>query len=201
MLPFTQSCLTLCDPMDIHPGQNTGVGNHSLLQGIVPTQELNPCLPHCGWILYQLNHHGSPRLLEWVVCPFSSESSWPRNWTRVSCIAVGFFTSWATREAPTLCRGICKRKKKSMRYFSSPASFKEWWKEENSCLYMKEFKGQILLCPAVLTSLDSPQEKGTGITRQVGQPQAWRWAAPAPTLFLPEYLWGQQLQMNIAIRF
>ena len=88
-----------------------------------------------------------------------------------------------------------------MRYFSLPISFREWWKQENSCLYMKEFKGQILLCPAVLTSLNSPQEKGTGITRQVGQPQAWRWAAPAPTLFLPEYLRGQQLQMNIASRF
>ena len=59
MLPFAQSCLTLCDPMDVHPGQNTGVGSHSLLQGIFPTQELNPCLPHCGWILYQLSHKGS----------------------------------------------------------------------------------------------------------------------------------------------
>ena len=29
------------------PGQNTGVGSHSLLQGIVPTQGLNPGLPHC----------------------------------------------------------------------------------------------------------------------------------------------------------
>ena len=30
---------------------------------------------------------------------FSRVSSWPRNRTRVSCIASGFFTSWATREA------------------------------------------------------------------------------------------------------
>jgi len=30
---------------------------------------------------------------------FSRESSHPRNWTRVSYIAGGFFTSWATREA------------------------------------------------------------------------------------------------------
>ena len=29
------------------PGQNTGVGGHSLLQGLFPTQGLNPCLPHC----------------------------------------------------------------------------------------------------------------------------------------------------------
>ena len=39
------------------------------------------------------------RILEWVACPFSSGSSQPRNRTRVSCIAGGFFTNWATREA------------------------------------------------------------------------------------------------------
>ena len=41
-------------------GQNTGVGSLSLLQGIFPTQGLNPGLPHCRQILYQLNHKGSP---------------------------------------------------------------------------------------------------------------------------------------------
>ena len=42
------------------PGQNTGVGSLSLLQGIFPTQGSNPGLPHCRWILYQLSHKGSP---------------------------------------------------------------------------------------------------------------------------------------------
>ena len=42
------------------PGQNTGVGSLSLLQGIVPTQGSNPGLPHCRQILYQLSHKGSP---------------------------------------------------------------------------------------------------------------------------------------------
>ena len=40
------------------PGQNTGVGSLSLLQGIFPIQELNPDLPHCRQILYQLSHQG-----------------------------------------------------------------------------------------------------------------------------------------------
>ena len=53
-------------------GQNTGVGNLSLLQGIFPTQGWNPGLPHCRQILYQLSHKGSPRILEWVAYPFSS---------------------------------------------------------------------------------------------------------------------------------
>ena len=49
-----QSCLTLCDPMDyslpgssVHedsPGENIGGGCHALLQGIFPTQGLNPRL-------------------------------------------------------------------------------------------------------------------------------------------------------------
>ena len=47
------------------PGQNTGVGSRSLLQGIFPTQGSNPGLPHCRQILYQLSHRGSPRILEW----------------------------------------------------------------------------------------------------------------------------------------
>ena len=42
------------------PGQNTGVGSLSLLQGIFPTQGLNPGLPHCRQILYQLSYQGSP---------------------------------------------------------------------------------------------------------------------------------------------
>ena len=39
------------------------------------------------------------RRLEWVASPFSRESSWPRDQTWVSCTA-GFFTIWATKEAP-----------------------------------------------------------------------------------------------------
>ena len=64
-----QSCLTLCDPMDLQPsrllcpqdslGKNTGVCCHAVLQGIFPTQELNPGLPHCGQILYHLSHQRS----------------------------------------------------------------------------------------------------------------------------------------------
>ena len=42
------------------PGQNTGVGSLCLLQGIFPTQGLNPVIPHCRQILYQLSHKGSP---------------------------------------------------------------------------------------------------------------------------------------------
>ena len=42
------------------PGQNTGVGSLSLLQGIFSTQGSNPGFPHCRRILYQLSHKGIP---------------------------------------------------------------------------------------------------------------------------------------------
>ena len=68
----TQSCPTLCDPMDCSlPG--------SSVLGILQT-----------------------RKLEWVVYLFSRRFSQPRNQTRVSCIAGGVFTSWATREPKEL---------------------------------------------------------------------------------------------------
>ena len=62
---------------------------------------IKPRSLHCRWILYQLSHKGSPRILEWVAYPFSSGSSWPRNRTGVSGTVGRFFTNWAIREATT----------------------------------------------------------------------------------------------------
>ena len=90
----TQLGPTLCDlslpGSSIHgdsPGKNTGMSCHVLLQGIFPTQESNPGLPHWGQNLYHLSHQGSPRILEWVAYPFSRGSSRPRNWIGVSYFA------------------------------------------------------------------------------------------------------------------
>ena len=63
------SCPILWDPMDCIP---PGSSVHGILQ---------------------------TRILEWVAIPFSRGSSQLRDWTRVSCIAGGFFAIWATREA------------------------------------------------------------------------------------------------------
>ena len=75
----------LCDLMDyslpdssVHGdslGKNTGVGSHTLLQGIFPTQGSNLGFLHWRWILYQLSHQGNPRTLEWVAHPFSKGTS------------------------------------------------------------------------------------------------------------------------------
>ena len=59
----TQSCPTLCDPTVSpwdSPGKNTGMGYHSLLQGIFPTQGSIPGLLNCRQILYHLSHQGNP---------------------------------------------------------------------------------------------------------------------------------------------
>ena len=66
----TPLCLTLCDAMDCSPPGSSvhgilqarilGVGYHSLLQGIFPTQGSNLGLLHCKQILYHLSHQGSP---------------------------------------------------------------------------------------------------------------------------------------------
>ena len=70
----TQSCPTLCNPMDcsppgssVHgdsPGKNTEMRSYFLLQVIFPTQGSNSGLPHYRWILYQLSHQGSPLNLQ-----------------------------------------------------------------------------------------------------------------------------------------
>ena len=67
-----QLCLTLCDPMDCCPPDSFV---HEILQA---------------------------RILKSVAMPSSRRYSWPRDWTWVSCVAGGFFTHWATWEAPPL---------------------------------------------------------------------------------------------------
>ena len=68
----SESCSVVSNSLRSHglyssrnsPGQNTGVGRFSLLQGIFPTQGSNPGFLHCRQILYHLSHQGSPRILE-----------------------------------------------------------------------------------------------------------------------------------------
>ena len=64
----TQSCPTLCDPMDCSP---PGSSVHGIFQAVV---------------------------LEWIAISFSRGSSRPRDQTRLSCIVDRHFTVWATRE-------------------------------------------------------------------------------------------------------
>ena len=70
----TQSCLTLCDPMDCSPPGSSvhGISQARVLEwvaisfsrGIFLTQESNPRLPHCEQTLCRLSPQGSPVLIE-----------------------------------------------------------------------------------------------------------------------------------------
>ena len=106
----TQACATLCDPMDLYspwnsPGQNTGEGSPSLLQGIFPTQGSNPGLLHCRRVLYQLSHQGSPRMLEcslsllqWI---FPTQEA---NWGLLHCRQIFYPLSYQeAQRVPTRC--------------------------------------------------------------------------------------------------
>ena len=83
--PGTVATRLLC-PWDF-PGQNTGVGCHSLLQGIFPAQGLNPGLLHCRQILYRLSHQGrANKVVERLIV----YSSIPRvHVFSVSCVTNG----------------------------------------------------------------------------------------------------------------
>ena len=79
--------------------------NQSILKEINPEHSLKvkvtqSCLTLCNPMDYTVYGVLQARILEWVAFPFSRGSSQPRDWTQVSCIAGGFFTSWAIREAP-----------------------------------------------------------------------------------------------------
>ena len=69
------------------PGQNTGVGSCSLLQGIFPNQRLNPGLLHCRQILYQLSHSS----VQW----FSRVRLFATQWTAARQASLSVTNSWS----------------------------------------------------------------------------------------------------------
>ena len=111
------------------PGQNIGVGCLSLSRGSSQPRDWTG-FPHCRRILYQLSHKGSRGILKWVGYPFSSGSSQPRNQTRVSCIAGGFFTNYLPDCKQELCLTISKDKiNTNVAFFKwMPKRFFMWYK-------------------------------------------------------------------------
>ena len=84
-------------------GQNTGVGSHSLLQEIFPTQGSNLGLPHRRRILYQLGHKGSPRT-QYMLAKKKKKKQpqtflparWLRLWT-LTAGGMGLILGWGTK--------------------------------------------------------------------------------------------------------
>ena len=74
-----------------------------LSQGCHPTISSSVLFPsppaynlsqHHGLFKWVSSSHQVVKILEWVAYPFSSGSSWTKNWAGASCIACGFFTKW-----------------------------------------------------------------------------------------------------------
>ena len=75
------------------PHQNTGVGSCFLLQGIFPTQGLNPRLPHCRQILCQPSYQGIPNHIcctnwNFFNCKKSVMKNWKLIFIQFSCFCV-----------------------------------------------------------------------------------------------------------------
>ena len=73
--PWAVACQLLC-PWN-YLGKNTGVGSHSLLQGVFPTQGLNSGLLYCRQTLYHLSHQGSPEFSLKTYKFLATIFSWP----------------------------------------------------------------------------------------------------------------------------
>ena len=109
-----QSCLTLCDPIDGSPPGSPvpGILQARTLEWVaisfssawnwkVKVKSLS-CVQ-----LFVTPWTVQARILEWVDIPVSRGSSLPRDRTQDSCIADGFFTSWAYREAQEYWVAYC----------------------------------------------------------------------------------------------
>ena len=147
-----QLCLTLWDPVDCSP---PGFSVHGILQARIlewvsisifrdlPNPGIKPRSPTLQVDSLPAEPQGKPRILEWGAYPFSSRSSQPRDQTRVSCIAGGFFTNWAMREAPITTVDISKNGRRNfwevsleemcisvfIISFSQLAGMQMWWLE------------------------------------------------------------------------
>ena len=100
---------TLCNPMDcsppgssVHrdsPGKHTRMGCHALLPGDLPNPGIEPRSPVLQEDSLPSEPPGKPKNTGVGSLSFLHGTTHPRNQTGASCIAGGFFTSWASREA------------------------------------------------------------------------------------------------------
>ena len=142
------------------PGQNTGVGSHSLLQGIFLTQKSNQGLLHCRRILYQLSYQGSQAKLFvfrasvvveeaklthfYLSCCYSVTKSCPTLGNPMDCSTPG-------SPVPQLSHGVCSN--------SCPLSLR-WGGQKASQDRGSKLGGQMRAVAKMLPSGPPPQRQG-----------------------------------------
>ena len=111
---------SLCSPWNF-PGQDTGVGNLSLLQGIFQTQGSNSGLLHCRQNLSQLSHKGNPHFankkarMTRAVNPFPNVTH-PKKWQNLS--------------SNSLFSTVIQCLPRTQRYLAPVKKFKEYFIDE-----------------------------------------------------------------------
>ena len=115
------------------------------------------CLTLCNLMGYTVHRIFQARILEWLAYRFSSGSSWPRNRMGVSCIAGGFFTNWAIREAM---------------YSAATAA-----KSLQSCPTLRSHRRQPTRLPR---PWDSPGKNTGGVA--ISFSNAWKWKVKVKSL-------------------
>ena len=86
---------------EVARGRHSWACTHTMKgsSGLVTKSCPIPCdLVDCSLPVSSVHEIPQARILAWVAIFFYKGSSWPRDWTRTSCIAGGFFINWTTRE-------------------------------------------------------------------------------------------------------
>ena len=167
---ISQSCPTLCDPMDSRPPESSV---HGILQA---------------------------RILEWVSIPFSRGSSQPRDQTWVSCIAGRFFMVWATRVAAKSlqsCPSLCDPIDRSPPGFSIPGILQartlEWVAISFSNAWKWKVKGKSL---SGIRLLATPWTAACQAPPSMGFSRQEYWSgvllpSPGPCIFIRTHKYSQ----------
>ena len=183
-----QSHPTVCNPRDCSParllcscdfpGKNTGVGCHFLLQGMFPTQKLNPGLLHC----WQILHHWATRdaMEIWVAsCPFSVHNA------PVNVLMCAF-----QHRCVHVSLGCLRHQRWRVSHWLGSASFIYCWATFHSCQHPWEL--QLLSSSAVLDAggplLWGPSGERVDLTWPVGWAFLQELAIPVHALLVRKLL-------------
>ena len=130
-----------CPAVTWCPGRRQHVGHRAKVK--VKMTQLSRTL--CNPKDYAVHGILQARILEWVAYPFSRGSSRPKNRTRVSCIAGGFFTNWAMREAQSMTVLKKLTQYSSLTYSLDGVILKWYWICKTPWLHMANSGNSVLL--------------------------------------------------------
>ena len=108
VLPMNTQGWSPCSPRDSQESSPIWSQVYSIPRSVQVVKVAQWCPTICNPMDYTVHGIIQARILENPL-PFSRGSSQPRDRTQVSCIAGGFFASWATREAPVQVDAILNK--------------------------------------------------------------------------------------------